>query len=115
MDARSDGIPEPFLITPSREDGRAVIAVSGELDLSKVDLLDQAIRNTETGDSKKIVVDLRAVSFIDSAGLSLLLRVRRRSDRIGLIPSTHDAVARLIALTGTEEALGHPGVEEPTR
>jgi anti-sigma B factor antagonist len=101
-------IPEPFAITTSREGNWAVIALIGELCLENVELLDQAIRSAETGDSERIILDLRELSFMDSMGLTVLLQAHERCDRISFIPSKQDGVARLIAVTGTEGALGYP-------
>ena len=93
-----------------RRDGDPVetvaIALSGELDLASVDQLDAALRDAEETDVGWIVVDLSDVSFIDSTGLAVLLRAKSRSDgRLSYIPSQHDAVTRLLELTGTIQML----------
>ena len=78
------------------------IALLGELDLASADELDGVIRDAEETDVGWIVVDLSGVSFIDSTGLSVLLKAKRRSDgRLRYIPSCHDSVTRLLQLTGT--------------
>ena len=103
-----DGIPEAFAVTSRRSSDLLIVTVSGELDAGSVEQLDQAMREAEAEVCKTIFVDLREVSFIDSTGLSLLCDARRRCDWIRFIPSEHDQVARLIALSGTEELLGVP-------
>jgi hypothetical protein len=45
---------------------------------------------------------------MDSTGLTVLLHARERCDRIRFIGSKQGGVATLIAVTGTEEALGDP-------
>lgn len=107
-DGYVNGIPEAFAVKSRRSDDVLIIAVTGELDAANVELLDQTIREAEEGDSETIFLDLRELSFIDSMGLSVLLEARRRSDRIKFVPSNHDQVARLVALTGTGEVLGFP-------
>jgi anti-anti-sigma factor len=103
-----DGIPDALAITSRRADDVLTIGLSGELDAGNVTLLDQAIREAEEGDSETILLDLRELRFIDSMGLGVLLEARHRSDRIRLLRSDHDQVARVIALTGTDEVLGYP-------
>ena len=107
-DVYVNGNPDAFAVTSRSSQSLVIIAVSGELDLEKVELLDQAIQEAETEYRKRIVIDLRELSFIDSVGLSLLCEARRRCERIRFVPSDHDEVGRLIALTGTSEALGYP-------
>ena len=112
-DAYTTGIPEAFAVDSRRSGELLIITLSGELDAATVELLDQTIRETEKEDGKTILVDLREVSFIDSMGLNVLLEARRRCDRIEFVPSNHDQVARLIALSGTEEVLGYPLTDGP--
>lgn len=107
-DAYMNGVPQEFAVASRRSDDLLIITLSGELDAANVEPLKQAILEAEKGDSETIFLDLRELSFIDSVGLSVLLEARRRSDRIRFVPSNHDQVARLMALTGTEEALGYP-------
>ena len=56
------------------EDGRVVVRLSGEIDLSNVDGLEAQIDDT-IADARDVVIDLTAVEFIDSRGLRLLNRV----------------------------------------
>ena len=94
-------------VTTSRSGDSAFIVVSGELDLSTTNRLDGAIRDAEETDIGRIVVDLSAITFVDSTGLSVLLAAKRRSNgRLTVTPSDHDAVTRLLELTGTTELLG---------
>lgn len=86
--------------------GTVAIALKGELDLASADELDAVIRDAEETDIGWIVVDLSDVSFIDSTGLSVLLNAKKRSNgRLSCIPSNHDAVTRLLELTGTIQML----------
>ena len=103
-----DGIPDALAVKSRRWDDVLIITVTGELDATSVERLDQAICEAEWGDSKTIFMDLRETSFLDSVGLSVLCDARRRCDRIRFVPSDHDQVARLIALSMTDEVLGYP-------
>jgi anti-anti-sigma factor len=106
-DPGSSGTTSGALLINSRRDGdSAAIALSGELDLASAEELDAAIRSAEEAGIARIVVDLSGVSFIDSTGLSVLLRAKKRSDgRLRYVPSNHDAVTRLLELTGTIEVI----------
>jgi anti-sigma B factor antagonist len=94
-------------IKSMREGGSVTVAVAGEIDLSTADQLDDAIRQAEKTEISRIVVDLSSLTFVDSTGLSVLLeaikRTRRDGNRLSFIPSKHEAVTRLLALTGTTE------------
>jgi anti-sigma B factor antagonist len=81
------------------------ILVSGELDLASADKLEEAIRIAEKATAPSIVVDLTNLRFVDSRGLSVLVRAHTRSredgDRIRFLPSKYDQVRQLVAITGT--------------
>ena len=95
-----------LLLKTRRNEDSAAIALSGQLDLASAEELDALIRAAEGTNVDQIVVNLSGVSFIDSAGLNVLLSAKKRSDgRLRYIPSNHDAVTRLLELTGTIESL----------
>jgi anti-sigma B factor antagonist len=93
--------------TSKREGESVTVAVAGEIDLSTVDQLEDAIREAEETETKRIVVDLSALSFMDSTALSVFLqaikRSRRNGNRLSFVPSKHEAVTRLLAVTETTE------------
>jgi anti-sigma B factor antagonist len=98
---------KPAEIKSKREGDSVTVAVAGEIDLSSADELDAAIREAEKTEISRIVVDLSAMSFIDSICLSVLLeaitRNRRNGNRLSFVPSKHDEVVRLLAVTDTTE------------
>jgi anti-sigma B factor antagonist len=108
----ADGDPRRrrFQIRSSRDGdpiGTVAVVLSGELDIASANEVDAAISDAEETDIGWIVVDLSQVSFIDSTGLSVLLDAKKRNNgRLSYIPSRHDAVTRLLELTGTIEFLG---------
>jgi anti-sigma B factor antagonist len=104
--AYRDRTARPLQLSNLRSGDSLVIALCGDLDLASADELDAVIRDAEETDIGWIVVDLSDVSFIDSTGLSVLLHAKKRSnDRLSCIPSNHDAVTRLLELTGTIQML----------
>jgi anti-sigma B factor antagonist len=94
-------------IDTRREEESVTVVVAGEIDASTAGELDAAIREAEKAEASRIVVDLSELSFIDSTALEVLLRAssRHRQDgnRLRFVPSKHDSVTTLIALTCTAE------------
>ncbi|MTE22366.1 STAS domain-containing protein [Streptomyces sp. TRM43335] len=69
----------PLTLTPGRRaDGTALLTVVGEIDMSNTDALAGALEDIPG----PLVVDLTAVEYLDSAGLSVFFR---HADRIELI------------------------------
>ena len=90
-----------------RAPGWAYIALLGELDVATAPFADAVLREANA-DADLVVVDLCLLSFIDCAGLWVLLagddRLRERGARMVLIHPARQ-VARLFALTGASERL----------
>jgi anti-sigma B factor antagonist len=86
----------------------AVIKVSGELDLASSPALEEELERAATSDASLVVVDLRDLEFMDSTGLSVLVRAHQRaaesSHRFGLINGSPQ-VQRLLTLTGVADRL----------
>ena len=97
-----------FSVQTARNDDRLAIIPTGELDMSTVRELDDAVRAAEATDAKRIVIDLSEVTFMDSSGLKLLLEAHARSqansNRLRLIRGPR-RVQRVFELTKTEEKL----------
>jgi anti-sigma B factor antagonist len=96
----------PLEIETARNGDAVVVALSGDLDIAGIDALERVFLAAEETEIGRIVIDLTDLSFIDSTGLNTLLQFKRRQDgRLSFIPSRHDSVTRLLALTGTAEML----------
>ena len=65
------------------EDERATIAPIGRLDRESVPILDAVLSDAHGRGFARIVLDLRGLSFIDAAGVGLLLRWAAASARTG--------------------------------
>lgn len=79
--------------------------VSGELDLGSSPELAAAVDDAFDGGPERLVVDLRAVTFIDSSGLSVLLHARDRAEQIGatlVVLRPHGPAAQIFALCGVD-------------
>ena len=83
-----------------------VLAVSGELDLASSATLEEAI--ARAGGPSLLVLDLRAVDFMDSSGLAVLVKAHQRTQeagqRFGVINDSAQ-VQRLLTLTGVDERI----------
>ena len=65
----------PFEVTVRRDDALATVVVSGELDLATVPRLSATV--AEHSDAGLLVLDLTAVTFIDSTGVRVLIETDR--------------------------------------
>ncbi|WP_129292760.1 STAS domain-containing protein [Streptomyces lydicus] len=89
----------------SAEGGTTVLELRGELDILAVSVLSDRLDEITGTQGTDLVVDVRAVTFIDCAGLSLLSRARYRTrQRGGRLRLTGvfggGSVARLLRMTG---------------
>ncbi|HEX8105590.1 MAG TPA: STAS domain-containing protein [Solirubrobacteraceae bacterium] len=97
---------EPFSVSvvPHR---RAVgLAPCGELDLSAAEELEHEARALTQAGFAELVVDLRRVAFIDSAGLRVLLTLRNDAQRHGHgfeLVAGRPQVQRIFEITSTRE------------
>ena len=91
-----------------QEDGSLVLRASGEIDIATAKTLREELLRAFSSDTVPLVLDLTAVSFIDSAGLRLLLWAAGRSpedgDRLRIVCGS-GAVRRMIEMTGLERSL----------
>jgi anti-sigma B factor antagonist len=97
-------------ITTGPELGCCMVQLFGELDLSNVGTLDAELARVEAGGFDTLVVDLSGLHFIDSAGISCLLRAGRRSDKDGKslrVLRGSAEVDRLLRLAGLDRVLSY--------
>ena len=84
-----------------------LVAVTGELDLAGAPALAGALRGLDRS-GELVTLDLRALTFMDVAGLRAVLEARRCACETGRqlqILRPRDAAARVLELTGTLELL----------
>ena len=96
-----------FRVTVGPLEETRLIRASGELDRSTADRLSSALAAARA-DGVTALLDLSAVSFIDSAGLRVLLHAARAVDAHDwacFIVRASSAVWRLIELSGTRSQL----------
>ena len=97
-----------FRVEVRDADATTVISVSGELDLASSPALEEELERVAQSDAQLVVVDLRNLEFMDSTGLSVLVRAHQRAEengrRLGLVNGSQQ-VQRLLTLTGVAERL----------
>jgi anti-sigma B factor antagonist len=85
-----------------------VIGVSGELDLASSPALEQELERGAASRAEVVIVDLRNLEFMDSTGLSVLVRAHQRAtekgQRFGVVKGPQQ-VQRLLSLTGVADRL----------
>jgi anti-anti-sigma factor len=89
--------------TRSDAEGVPVVIVSGELDVSNVDLLKASVASVTASRPERIIFDLRELRYIDSAGIAVLLAAASESAVRLRDPSP--AVRRVVELTGLTDVL----------
>lgn len=96
----------------ARSQGQAkILAVGGELDLAAATSLEEELDRALESGSPCIVIDLEQLEFIDSTGLSVLVRGHQRAQESGLELGLIHAgaqVERLLSLTGLAQRLTLP-------
>ncbi|MBV9839716.1 MAG: STAS domain-containing protein [Solirubrobacterales bacterium] len=92
-----------------RSEGRAaVIAISGELDLASSPALEEQLARVSQSDAELLVMDLRQLDFMDSTGLSILVKAHQQATKAGQefgVVRGSEQVQRLLNLTGVAERL----------
>lgn len=99
----SDG---PLALRIAEDGAECTIFVRGELDLANAGTA-ETVLETALASEMPVVVDMRALEFIDSTGIALLVRaIQGDGDgRLSFVPSEFDAVSKVLALTGVGERM----------
>jgi len=100
---------EAFSIQTSTTDDVLVLSVGGEVDLTTAPELAQAIRLVPEPTSR-VVVDLSAVTFLDSSGLNVLVSGKRTLAESGVdlcvVTEPNGPVRRVFEITRLTGSLG---------
>ena len=85
-------------------DGVLRLAIAGEVDISNADLLTDAITKLIiAGHVAELIIDLDRVTFLDSTGISSLVRGHNLAAAFGiayLVTNPHDMVHKVLDITG---------------
>jgi len=101
-------------VSTSDQDGRTVVAAVGEVDLFTAPGLDAELTRVVTGGATAVVVDLSGVDFLDSTGLSVIVKALKRVREAGgslSVVVTSERVAKVFRITGLDQILPvHPSL-----
>lgn len=96
-----------FEVRGERDEGRVRIRVTGEVDVATAPQIATCLSGHMAAGVEQVEVDLSAVTFIDSTGVRLLLRLAADASSDGwalsIVPS--EAVRRIVCVLGLEERL----------
>jgi anti-anti-sigma factor len=92
-----------FEVRCERRDGAVVVVASGEIDLSSSPELRSALRDPGAR-ADTVLLDLRAVTFLDSSGLGVIVgqhkRAREEGFRFAVAVEGAQNVERILELSG---------------
>ena len=83
-----------------------IIEVAGRLDTITAPTLEKTI-NEGIGDTKNLVLDVKGMEYISSAGLRVLLSAQKKMQKIGSMKVIHvcEAVMEVFEMTGFADIL----------
>lgn len=88
--------------------GRAVLRVTGEVDMSNVNAVDEQLR-AAAADAPTVLIDLTELEFLDSQGLRMIQRfagyTAQYDKELVIVAPEAGVVGSLLALTGMDKAL----------
>jgi anti-sigma B factor antagonist len=107
---------QPIEVTEQMVAGIPVIAVTGEVDLATAPLLGERLDAKLAAGHSTLVADLRGVSFLDSTGLSVLVKVLKRcleeGGQLGLVID-QEKITKLFSITGLDDTFAiWPSLED---
>lgn len=111
----SEGNGSDFEAELRWSDGRCVVAVKGEVDLSTASRLGDVVDEALGSGQRPVVIDLSGTSFMDSSGIAVLFRlyqeVGQRKDDV-VIRGARPGIRMALDLIGASECMT---IEETAR
>jgi anti-sigma B factor antagonist len=90
------------------EEGQTIVAVCGELDLATVAQLYESLAPLIDAHPRELTLDLAGLGFIDSTGLSLIVRTSKQlKEHEGTLALAHPTapVRRVLEIVGLDQLL----------
>jgi ABC-type transporter Mla MlaB component len=79
-----DSLGRPFGVSIEEDGDQITLVLVGELELASVDEVDRLLRTIIPARLRRLVIDLRAVEFIDSARPALAAQPSQRRQTLGM-------------------------------
>jgi anti-sigma B factor antagonist len=99
-------VDQEFGISEERRDGSSVVSPWGEVDVATAPALRDRLEQVIESDQGPVVVDLTAVTFIDSTGLGVLIGARKQCDDNGRalrVVMSEPRILKVFEITGLTE------------
>ena len=96
-------LADSFRVTVTTERGRTVVRPQGELDVSTSDPFRECLNQVMESGATQLAVSLEEVTFIDSAGLGVLVGVLKRLQAVDgrlMLLSPSRGVRKVLDITG---------------
>jgi anti-anti-sigma factor len=94
-----------FDLRLQRGDRRADLIVTGDFDMTGVEPFARAVLEAENEDPSLLVVDMRDVTYVDSAALRVLMRTAKRAKQKGfdvIVVRPANPSDRMLTIVGLE-------------
>ena len=98
----------PLTVTAATDDAGVRVVLSGELDIGSAPEVEQVLQQVEADGAPDLTIDLRALTFMDSTGLRMLVAADKRARDEGRslrIIRGPAPVQRILDLTGLGDKL----------
>jgi anti-sigma B factor antagonist len=100
-------VETPFAISDSVVEDTLIVSVTGEIDAATSPALRARLLDQASADNPTIVIDMTAVSFLDSTALGTLVSVRQRCLELGgevRLVIKDPPIIKVFEITGLTEA-----------
>ncbi|MBV9309597.1 MAG: STAS domain-containing protein [Solirubrobacterales bacterium] len=97
-----------FRVEVRSEGSASILMLIGELDLASSTALEQELDRAMEPGRNAVILDLRELEFMDSTGLSVLVKAHQRAEEAGTefgLVKGPAQVQRLLSLTGVADRL----------
>ena len=91
-----------FSVTHRRVDGAVIVLPRGEIDLATVDAVQAELQQAQAEPHTELVLDLRALTFLDSTGIRLIVELARDLGPAFAVVRGSGEVERVFALVGLD-------------
>ena len=102
------GVATELSINRRDDDRGTVLALSGELDVVSAPGLQQRLAEVLSEPHKRVMLDLNGLTFVDSAGVSVLIRAKQAAESSGrtlVLRRPTEQLERVFALVGLADWL----------
>ncbi|MFI9552749.1 STAS domain-containing protein [Nonomuraea endophytica] len=97
-----------LLLTCENLDGSTLVGVAGELDTTTTGRLSAYLEDQHSDSTLPLVLNLAALTFMDSSGLHLLINLHHHQKEHGgglHLAAPHERIIRVLEITGTDRLL----------